>query len=226
MQDVAAVHSRQHLGDNMAISYPLAFPTQTGVATIELSATNSVAITESPFTLKQQVVTHTGQRWGANVSMPPMKRADAEVWVSFLLSLRGSSGTFLMGDPIGATARGSASSTPGTPVVNGSGQTGGTLSIDGLPVSATGYLKAGDYIQLGGGSSATLHKVLADVNSNASGQATLDIWPHIRTAPADDATVVVANAKGVFRLADNETNWSINQASFYGISFAAFEAIA
>jgi hypothetical protein len=44
--------------------------------------------------------------------------------------------------------------------------------------------------------------------------------------PADAATVVVANAKGVFRLATNETNWSINEVTHYGLSFAAVEAIA
>jgi len=131
-----------------------------------------------------------------------------------------------MGDPNGATARGTASVTPGTPVVNGSGQTGSSLTVDGLPTSETGYLKAGDYIQLGGGSSATLHKVMQDVDSNASGQAAIELWPYIRTAPADDATVVVSNAVGVFRLAGNQTNWSINNAAFYGISFAAIEAVS
>lgn len=209
----------------MAISYPLTFPTQTGIASVNLHAINSVAISQSPFTYKQQIVAHTGQRWEAEVSLPPMKRNDAEVWVAFLLSLKGQRGTFLMGDPNCATARGSASTAAGTPVVNGADQTGDSLTVDGLPVSATGYLLAGDYIQLGGGSSATLHKVLTNVDSNASGQATLDIWPHIRTAPADDSTIVVANAVGNFRLSSNQSDWSINNASFYGITFPAIEAI-
>jgi len=210
----------------MAITYPLTFPTVTGVASINLRAVNAVAISESPFTFKQQVIAHQGQRWEAEISLPPMQRANAETWVSFLVSLAGARGTFTMGDPNGATARGTASVTPGTPVVNGSGQTGSSLTVDGLPTSETGYLKAGDYIQLGGGSSATLHKVMQDVDSNASGQAAIELWPYIRTAPADDATVVVSNAVGVFRLAGNQTNWSINNAAFYGISFAAIEAVS
>lgn len=209
----------------MTISYPLTLPTESGIATINLRAINAVAISESPFTFKQQVIEHSGQRWEAEVAMPPMLRADAEAWVTFLVSLRGVKGTFLLGDPLGATPRGSASITQGTPVVNGAAQTGDSLTIDGCPNSATGYLKAGDYIQLGGGSSATLHKVLSDVNTNASGQANLDLWPSIRTAPADNATVVVTDAKGLFRLASNQTNWSINEASIYGVNFAALEAI-
>lgn len=209
----------------MAISYPLTLPTASGIAKINLRAVNSVSISESPFTFKQQVIAHTGQRWEAEISMPPMQRADAEQWISFLVSLNGVKGTFLLGDPNAATPRGSASTTPGTPVVNGASQTGDSLTIDGCPVSATGYLKAGDYIQLGGGSSATLHKVLTDVDTNDSGQATLDLWPYIRTAPDDDATLVVSNAKGLFRLASNQTDWSISNASIYGVTFPALEAI-
>ena len=155
-----------------------------------------------------------------------MQRADAEQWAAFLLRLRGAYGTFLLGDPNGSTPRGSASATPGTPLVNGASQTGDELDIDGLPVSATGYLKAGDYIQLGSGSTATLHKVLEDVNSDGSGEATLNLWPKVRTAPSDDATVTVSNAKGNFRLASNETTWDIDQASIYGITFGAVEALS
>jgi hypothetical protein len=70
-----------------------------------------------------------------------------------------------------------------------------------------------------------LHKVLADVNTNGSGQATLLLWPHIRTAPADNATVIVTNTVGRWRLASNESSWSVNEASIYGISFSAMEAI-
>lgn len=210
----------------MAITYPLAFPTTKGVAAINLRAVNAVAISQSPFTFKQQVIAHQGQRWEADITLPPMQRADAEVWVSFLVSLAGRRGTFTMGDPNGASARGSASVTPGTPLVNGASQTGGSLAVDGLPASVTGYLKVGDYIQLGGGSSATLHKVMEEVDSNSLGQAVIELWPYVRIAPSDDATITVGNTVGLFRLASNETNWSIDAAAFYGISFTATEAVS
>ena len=206
----------------MTISYPLALPSHTGLRAIELRATNAVAYSRSPFTFAGQAFAYPGQMWQADVTLPPMKRADAEQWVAWLVSLRGQLGTFLMGDPIGETARGVAT---GTPLVNGADQTGGSLVIDGATNSITGWLKAGDYIQLGSGSTATLHKVLADANSDGSGNVTLDIWPHIRTAPADDATVTVSNTVGRWRLASNESSWSVNEASIYGISFTAMEAV-
>ncbi len=206
----------------MTITYPLALPVHTGIARIDLRAINVISVTRSPFTLASQTFAHAGQMWQADVVLPPMKRADAEQWVAWLVSLRGQYGTFLLGDPLGATARGVAT---GTPLVKGAGQTGGSLIIDGAGAGVTGWLKAGDYIQLGSASSATLHKVLADANSDGSGNVTLDIWPHIRIAPADNATVVVAAPKGLFRLSGNEQAWSINEASVYGLAFGAVEVI-
>ena len=209
----------------MAESYPLTFPTQTGIAQVEISATDIVSISESPFTLSQQVVRHAGARWSATITIPPVKRSDSEYWNSFLLRLRGQFGSFLLGDPNAATPRGSAATTAGTPVVNGASQTGNELAIDGLPTSVTGYLRAGDYIQLGSGATARLYKVLEDVDTNASGQATLNLWPDLRSSPADGATVVVNGAQGIFRLATNDATWTINNAGFYSISFAAVEAL-
>ena len=208
----------------MAITYPLTFPTS-GVASINLMARNVIGSTSSPFNLKQQIHKHAGQRWEADISLPPMKRAQAEVWISFFMKLYGSYGTFTMGDPNAATPRGTAASTAGTPVVNGASQTGDTLNIDGLPTSETGYLLAGDYIQLGTGTSAQLYKVLDDVDTNASGEAALTIWPDLRSSPSDGATVVVSSAVGLFRLGTNVTDWQINQAGFYSMTFGAVEAL-
>lgn len=206
----------------MAITYPLSLPTNKGLAKIRLTANNVVGVSQSPFTAKQQIYKYTGQFWEAEISLPPMKRADAEYWISFLLKLNGSYGTFLLGDPNGGTARGVAT---GTPLVNGGSQSGNELVTDGWTNSTTGILKAGDYIQLGSGSSSQLYKVLDDVNSNGSGEATLTVWPDLRTSPADNAAITVSNAKGVFRLSSNAQAWDINEATFYGMTFAAREAL-
>lgn len=209
----------------MPITYPLSIPTTIGVGNITLRAVNISSVSESPFTFTQQVFKHPGERWEASVSIPAAKADVSEDWVTFLVSLKGRVGTFLMGDPNRKTARGSASTTPGTPLINGSGQVGDTVAIDGLPVSATGYLLKGDYIQIAIGANATLHKVLSQVNSNALGQATLDIWPGIRTARADNVFVGVANTVGNFRLASTYHEWNIDNESKYSISFEAVEAI-
>jgi hypothetical protein len=194
----------------MAVSYPLSLPTSIGIAQIELSAENAVAVSSSPFTYRQQVVQHPGQRWRARVSIPPVRREYAEPWVAFLLALNGPVGTFLLGDPAGTAPRGTASSATVTGT-NGSGS---------LNVTMTGTLLAGDYIQLGTGASATLHKVVKDQNGNG----TLEVWPSMRRDVTAEA-VTLSGAVGRFRLATNMQNWSINESSVYGLSFDAVEAI-
>jgi hypothetical protein len=84
----------------------------------------------------------------------------------------------------------------------------------------TGTLLAGDYIQLGAGSSAKLHKVLVD----QSGSGSLEIWPALR-ANYTASAATLTNPKGVFRLANNQTNWSIGANSAYAIQFEAMENI-
>ena len=203
-------------------TYPISFLSHTGVRSVELRATNAVIYEMSPFTFAGQAQASSGQMWQADVTLPPMKREDAEKWIAWLVSLRGQFGTFNMGDPSAATPRGVAT---GTPRVNGASQTGEDLNIDGCTANVTGWLKAGDYIQLGAAGTATLHKVLADVDTTASGQTTLSLWPHIRSAPANNATVVVSGTVGRWRLSSNESSWSVNEASVYGITFSAREAI-
>jgi len=209
----------------MAISYPLTLPTVTGIQSVNFIARNSVGTTASPFTYQQQVFKNQGQRFEADVTLPPMKRADAEVWNTFFIKLYGSFGTFLLGDPNAATPRGTASSSPGTPLVNGASQTGDTLNIDGVPSSQTGYLKAGDYIQLGSAATARIYKVLDDADSNASGEVSLTIYPDLRSSPSDDATVIVTSAVGLFRLTTPTHNWSISSDGIYSMTFGAAEAI-
>jgi hypothetical protein len=189
---------------------------------VRLVANDVVGVSQSPFTAVQQVYRYSGQFWEADITLPPMKRADAEYWISFLLKLNGPYGTFLMGDPNGATARGVAT---GTPLVNGAGQTGNELVTDGWTTSTTGILKAGDYIQLGTGATSRLYKVLDDVNSDGSGNATLTVWPDLRSAPADNAAITVSNTKTTFRLNSAQTSWDINEATIYGLTFGAREAL-
>ena len=190
-----------------------------------MRARSNIAVTQSPFTYKQQVMKFPGTAWEIDVSLKAMKRDEAEEWIAFFLKLNGRYGTFYASDPNGLTARGSASTTPGLPVVNGANQTGEELDVSGLPVSTTGYLKAGDYIQLGSGSQSKLYKVLEDVSSDASGEATMSVYPDIQISPANGSSVVVDNAQGVFRLSSNETDWNIQTNLFYGLTFGAVEAI-
>ena len=204
----------------MAITYPLSLPTVTGIRAVDFRAVNAVAYSASPFTFSGQAHAYAGQMWTADITLPPMKRSAAEEWNAFLLSLRGQYGTFLLGDPLGASSRGLASTFLGNPIITL--QSGSTISVTGASANKTNWLLPGDYIQIGAASSATLHKVLQAANTDASGNVTLEVWPSIRGTRSEP--IIVDNAKGVFRLSSNETGWAADIQQ-YSITFGAREAI-
>ena len=194
----------------MAITYPRPMPTSIGIERVTLRSVNAVGTSGSPYTYKQQILDFGGQRWEASVSIPSTRRDVAAEWAAMLVSLRGPVGTFLLGDPDYVTPRGDATSCTIT------GSAGDTT----ISCVMTGTLKAGDYIQLGSSVSARLHKVLVE----QTGDGSLEIWPKLRSDYTDEVAVL-DSPKGVFRLTSNITEWSINNAGAYGISFEAVEAI-
>ena len=202
-------------------SYPITLPSSPGYRASKMGTQSAVSISESPFTYEQQTYRHSGQRWKVNFTLPPMRRVQAETWIAAFASLNGREGTFLAGDPDALAPQGVAT---GTPLVNGGSQTGNTLVTDGWTHSVTGILKAGDYIQLGTGSSARLYKNLADANSDSGGNATFTIWPNLRTSPADNQALILTNTVTQFRL-DAPFEWTADMVSTYGAAFAASEAL-
>lgn len=198
----------------MTIAYPLALPGRQ-IKRLTFRPRSVVGVSESPFTLEQQIYAHPGDAWAVDVELAPMKREDAEPWLAWLLALNGREGTFLLGDPRGAVPLG----TWAAPIlVHGASQTGRTLNIDGAVPFATA--KAGDWFQIG---STYLHKVTQDLVFDSGGEGTLCFWPRLRATPADNDALTLLSAKGLFRLAQNDNNWSIDRVS-YGLNFSCVEA--
>lgn len=206
----------------VSFAYPLSLPTWS-MESLELTPVSRVGASASPFTGQQQVFVHQGKWWQARVlTLRDMPRADAEAWISFLVRLNGREGTFLLGDPTARIPRGSAG---GAPVVDGADQTGQTLATRGWPVSTTGVLLPGDFLQVDTGANARLYKVLSQVDSDAGGLATIDVWPSIRDKPADGIPIATTDTVGLFRLASNENGWRWRAPTRTQIEFEAVEAI-
>ena len=202
-------------------SYPLTLPTATGIKTQNFSLIRAVGVTTSPFTFQSQVHQHQGEFWRTVISLPPMLRANANLWLSFLMQLRGRRGTFKIGDQDAKTITGVAT---GTIRVNGASQTGNQVALDGFANSTSNLFKAGDYIQI----NSYLYMVTEDVTSNGSGEANVKIEPSLRQGIetiADDATVIYSNTTTLMRLDSNSTSWNTDQVSKYGISLSATEAL-
>jgi len=186
-------------------------PTEIGYASIQFRARQQVAMSESPFTYKQQVIRHTGDRWEASIQIPSTQRELAEPWVAFLLRCKGPTNTFNLGDPTGTSQRGNISGMTIT----------GNAGDDSVTVAATsGTIKAGDYFQVGTNASAKLYKALNDTSNGG----TLDIFPRLRAA-ASSASVDLTSPVGTFRLASPLTQWEIDNAGFFGIQFECIEVI-
>ena len=202
-------------------SYPLTFPTVSGIKTQRFALTRTVAVSASPFTGQEQVFQHEGEIWSTQITFPPMLKDKAAVVLAFLLQLRGRRGTFKIGDQDAKTITGVAT---GTIRVNGASQTGNQVALDGFANSTNNVFKAGDYIQIG----SYLYMVIEDVNSNSSGEANVKIEPALRSSIEtinDDTTVVYSNTTTLMRLDTNELGWQTDKVSKYGISFSASEAL-
>ncbi len=202
----------------MSITYPLTLPS--GFDSLVIMAESRQGRNTNLYTGKEQVYEHAGERWKMIVTYARMELADARIMSAFLLSLKGGIGTFIAGDPyMGAEAAGPVG---GTPLVKGAGQTDFELDTDGWTISQSPIIKAGSFIQIG---TYNLHMVVKDANSNGSGEATLDIWPRIRTSPADNSAVVITAPKCLWRLEDSDVSWSVDKETLYDFSLTAVEAI-
>jgi hypothetical protein len=179
-----------------------------------------VGVQPAPLTLEQTVYVWQGDVWHGMLEWGEMNRSDAAAVIAFIAALNGAEGTFLAGDPLAATPLGTWG---GTPLLNGAHAAGiKTLTVDGFTAAATG--KAGDYIQFGSGSTTRLHMVVQDFTADGSGQATLEIWPRLRAALADNAPIVKSSTQGLWRLASNVRGYEISDVRISGISVPIVEA--
>ena len=178
-----------------------ALPMTVGIESMTMRIVSATAITQSPFTFDQQVFAHQGVRWEAEVTLPPMTRAEAKEYEGFFAGLRGMKETFTMYNPLVST---SATATI-------SGDVGDT-SVTGF---FSGSYEVGDYFSLDD---------YLYIITNKPSSIQVDIMPPLRTEAIND-TVDFTLPNGTWRLASNEIGWSIDRASIYGFSFACIEAI-
>jgi len=199
-------------------------PTTPGFRDFSLYANDSVGMTKSPFSQTQQVQYWVGADfWEADVTLPPMTDAQTGPWRAWLASLRGMANVFQMGDPMRLAPVGSFPTGP-PPLINGAISPGQfVMSIRALPPSTTGVFQPGDYLQI----AYRLHMIagVTSINSDSSGTASIEIWPSVRDSQADGGQIGVINTQGLWRLADNKRNWSIDAHSqLWTLSFKAVEA--
>lgn len=201
----------------MAISYPLTTPTIRTHSAIKWLRVDLASRSTSPFNGKSQVFDYGCSYWQIDAAFDPMDREEAAQWIAFFASLRGPIGTFYYGDILTATARGSVA---GTGRIKGGNQVGFVLETDSWTPNIL-LFRSGDRIQI----NDSLYQIMKDVSSDGSGEATLDVWPHLKPH-ADNTTVTYSNAKGIFRLVpSSDLVEDMGRSQLWSVSFQATEAL-
>lgn len=197
----------------MSLTYPLTLPTATGFRSLEIKAQSVVAQNVSPFTGAQQVYAWPGQWWQFGVELPAMSQANAAIWSAFFLALNGPEGTFYLGPSIRKTTGGTKS---GTVTVN----TGAAYNSTVLPITGgSGDFAVGDWLQVGTGTAAKLHRVV-QVNAGS-----VDVFPRLRSAYSAGTAITYTNPKGLFRAAAIPSEAYDSRKICSGLSFVAVEVV-
>lgn len=165
----------------------------------------------SPFTGSTQTSSRGGDRWECQLEWDNLtddtQRRALQATLIQLVTLEDR----ISIAPYGHANRGAYG---GTPLIAGASQVGKSIDIDGASLSVTGWALAGDFVEISG----QLVQVVADADSDGSGNVTLLVRPNIRTAPADNAAVDVTTPLGTFMLASPEVGWSVSA----GPAFTSF----
>lgn len=198
-------------------------PTYPGLSQLSVTMEDSVANVGSPYVpgANQTQAWPGADCWSLALTLPKMNVQTAAPWRGCLAELRGIANVFQLGDPYATTPQGQATGAPVCSTTGTNNLTSATsLVTSGWAPSVWGQLLPGDYLQIG----YRLHQVCEQVNSDASGNATISIWPSLRESPANNTTINLVNCVGLFRLADNKRTWHNDFARLAQISFNATEA--
>ncbi|KQM73438.1 hypothetical protein [Sphingomonas sp. Leaf20] len=157
-----------------------------------------------------------GSRFAMDAVTPGLKpEPDSRIWVSRLL--QGISGLVIMPFPQPGIVIGN----PGSPVVDGAGQAGQTISVRGF---AAGYtIREGQFFSVIIAGRRYLYAVVADRIADASGRALLPLWPALRVSPGNGAICEFAAPMIEGALSGNEKGWTHVIARTQGLNFTITE---
>ena len=166
----------------------------------------------------EQLIVRPGTRFGARVSIPPMRSDElGRIYVSRLL--QGRLNGVLMRWPLLEFNPGS----PGSPLIAAGASSGSTIALKGL---TAGYVvKEGQYFSIITGGRRYLYMATADVTASGTGTATVGIFPLLRKTIATNDVVEMAQPmiEGLISPGD-ELGWEIASNRFMNINFTIMEA--
>lgn len=130
-----------------------------------------------------QRVTRLGSRWEMTFQLTLMTHAASLDWSD--LEAEGETVSLRIPQP------GLSTGSPGSPVVDGGGQTGNTLNLRGLSADYT--VAKGQWLSVSTGGLLYLYRARAAASADGLGDIAIPIRPLIRAAHADGDAVELAN---------------------------------
>jgi len=163
-----------------------------------------------------------GQKFAITLVYPPMTRAEFSPIKAFLIKQRSRLESFTVIPP--ATESDAQGSATGTISVNGALSAGTTTaSIDGMTVSTSGILKAGDYFRFTGQNK--VYMAVENLDSDSSGEGTLTFEPPLRTAVSDDVALVYDDVDFTVSLVNDVQEYSIGTTNLYQYELDVVEVL-
>lgn len=129
-----------------------------------------------------QRINRMGARYSGVFDLPPQTYVDAQDWAD--IDDEEATVTFPVLQP------GLDTGAPGVPRVNGGSQAGSSLILDGLTPQYV--LRKNQFLSVSTGGRLYLYRVKTETIANSSGQATVPLRTMLRTSPADNDVVEIA----------------------------------
>lgn len=171
--------------------------------------------------LKRQVRSRGGQRWGAKLQWAPMLRASFAPILAFCIAQRGQFGSFQIVLPTPFdTPQGSWAG--GAPQVDGAGQVGRTINLKNFTAGQSKVIKAGDLLKF---IDSKVYMATADADSDGSGKvASLPIEPALIVSPGNGEAVVYTSVPFTMMLNGDVIELAAEPPALFTYSLDLFEA--
>ena len=186
------------------------FPTSPVASDAQIGSEQNtiVSVTTSGRVQTRQI---DGQKFTITLDYAPMTRANFAPIKAFLMKQRSRLNTFTIIPPVVSNAQGVASTVISTDGTVSSGAT--TCTIDGMTISTTGILKAGDYFRFTG--QDKVYMAVEDLDADGTGSGTLTFEPPLRSDVANDVALVYNNVDFTVRLKNDIQEYSIVTNDLY-----------
>jgi hypothetical protein len=186
------------------------FPTSPVASDAQIGSEQNtiVSVTTSGRVQTRQI---DGQKFTITLDYAPMTRSNFAPIKAFLMKQRSRLNTFTIIPPVVSNAQGVATGTISVDGAISAGVT--TCTIDGMTVSTTGILKAGDYFRFTG--QEKVYMAVEDLDADGTGSGTLTFEPPLRSDVANDVALVYDNVDFTVRLKNDIQEYNIVTNDLY-----------